>query len=175
VNILLAELFEDINGNLDPTSFALNSVPNDLSSMVVVDDYEIKIDLSENTFVGTTEFTVSVCDESGSCVEKTYSITIEGEEPGELVIYNAVSPNGDGNNDFMEITSIDQYPDNHLVVFDRWGNKVFEVESYDNNTRKFEGMGNVGSKGKLPTGTYYYQLSIEELSKVFRGFIVLKN
>ena len=92
-----------------------------------------------------------------------------------MIIYNAISPNGDGQNDFMEIQSIEQYPDNTLVVFDRWGGKVFEIEGYDNVEKRFTGMRNVSGNHLLPTGTYYYQLQIEELSKKYRGFLVIKN
>ncbi|MFZ4263891.1 gliding motility-associated C-terminal domain-containing protein, partial [Sphingobacterium sp. HJSM2_6] len=44
--------------------------------------------------------------------------------PNCLKIYNEFSPNDDGQNDYFYIDCIDQYPDNQLEIFNRWGNLV---------------------------------------------------
>jgi len=72
-------------------------------------------------------------------------------------VYNAVSPNGDGKNDFMTIGNIEMYPDNKLTLYNRWGDEVFSISNYDNNTRVFKGL---SPNGKLlPAGTYYYKIN----------------
>src|SRR5690606_16239843 len=80
--------------------------------------------------------------------------------PGDVVIYQGVSPDGDGVNDYFIIDNIEQFPDNQVTIFNRWGRKVFETRSYNSNGNVFRGYaeGNaIVNKGDmLPTGTYYY-------------------
>jgi len=63
-----------------------------------------------------------------------------------LTFPNVITPNGDGYNDFFVITNGDKYPNNKLVVFNRWGKIVFEQTNYDN---KWDG-------DSLAEGTYFY-------------------
>lgn len=81
-------------------------------------------------------------------------------QPGDVVIYNGVTPDGDGMNDYFIIDNINQFPNNHVTIYNRWGRKVYETYSYDSNGNVFNGtaQGNaiVNQGEKLPTGTYYY-------------------
>ena len=43
------------------------------------------------------------------------------------------SPNGDGANDLFIIPGLDEYPNNSITIFNRWGNKIFEAAPYENN------------------------------------------
>lgn len=83
----------------------------------------------------------------------------------DVIIYNAVSPNGDGHNDFFRIENINRYPNNHVQIFNRWGALVFETRNYDSNGNVFtgisEGKGTIQRNEKLPTGTYYYVVKYE--------------
>lgn len=84
------------------------------------------------------------------------------EREVDLVIYNAVSPNGDDKNDFFYIKGIDKYPDNTVEVFNRWGILVYETKGYNESDRVFRGFSDgratVTRSEGLPTGTYYYIL-----------------
>src|SRR5690606_21910144 len=40
-------------------------------------------------------------------------------------LFNQISPNGDGINDALYINCIDQFPNNSIQIFDRYGNEVF--------------------------------------------------
>ena len=73
-----------------------------------------------------------------------------------ILLPNALTPNGDGNNDVFYIHNIWLYPKNHLLIFNRWGNKVAEIDGYNND---WEGKN--GSE-KLPEATYYYVLELGE-------------
>tara|TARA_R110002020_G_scaffold41194_1_gene121460 strand:+ start:9325 stop:14112 length:4788 start_codon:yes stop_codon:yes gene_type:complete len=81
-----------------------------------------------------------------------------------LRVYNAVSPNNDGLNDFLKIEGMECYPDNTVQIFNRWGILVFEVSGYDNATTVFRGFSDGRSTIKrseaLPAGTYFYVLHI---------------
>ncbi len=76
----------------------------------------------------------------------------------ELVIFSGFSPNGDGVNDDFRVLGIEEFPDNRFIVFNRWGNEVFNQRGYDNSLAKaFTGRWN----GKdLPDGTYFYVLDL---------------
>lgn len=93
---------------------------------------------------------------------------------GAVMVYNALSPNGDDKNDFVVIGNIESYPDNRFTVFNRWGDKVFEITGYDNRERVFRGRSNLGDEKVLVNGTYFYTLEGSNGLKK-NGFIVLRN
>ena len=102
----------------------------------------------------------------------------EGEVGGKLVVYNAVSPNDDGLNDFFKILNIDQFPNNIVTIYTRWGDKVFEMSGYDNFDNKFDGQSNIGASYLLAEGTYYYVVEkgeTDDKSDRVSGFLVLSN
>ena len=74
-----------------------------------------------------------------------------------LKIYNGVSANADGRNDYFFVDCIDYFPNNNVQIFNRDGTRVWEADGYDNASVRFEGFSNVGRAGlQLPTGTYFY-------------------
>ncbi|WP_067029600.1 gliding motility-associated C-terminal domain-containing protein [Allomuricauda sp. CP2A] len=78
-------------------------------------------------------------------------------------IYNGISPNGDGVNDYFEIEGIENYPDNTLKVFNRWGVLVFEMDGYGLGNKLFNGHSDskvtIEKNRRLPSGTYFYTLT----------------
>ena len=84
------------------------------------------------------------------------------EEDAPFLIPQGFSPNGDGVNDLFVIVGLDQFPDNALTIFNRWGNKVFEQKPYDNNWGGEDAVGSFSlGNGVLPEGTYFYILTLE--------------
>jgi gliding motility-associated-like protein len=100
-------------------------------------------------------------------------IALATAEPG-LKVYNAVSANDDGLNDFLMIENIENFPENKLSVFNRWGDKVFEIRDYDNAARAFKGWSNVQGEKELVNGTYFYVLELPQ-GETLRGFLAVKN
>lgn len=100
---------------------------------------------------------------------------------GDVVIYNLVSPDGDGKNDYFVIDNINKYPNNKVEVFNRWGVKVYETTDYDNaqNNNVFrgysEGRVTVNKNEKLPTGTYFYIVSYEYKDAQGQGSRMIKK
>lgn len=82
--------------------------------------------------------------------------------PEELIFPNVFTPNGDGQNEYLEIVN-GQYYDNTIVVFNRWGQKVFETTNYRNAWR-----GN-----DLPEGTYYYIFTTKIDGKEHAGHVTI--
>ena len=85
-----------------------------------------------------------------------------GEED-EFEIFNGVTPNGDGAHDFFQVLGIENYPNNNMKIFNRWGVLIYETDGYDDGTNVFrgisEGRSTVRQGEELPTGTYYYVLT----------------
>ncbi|MEQ8474152.1 MAG: gliding motility-associated C-terminal domain-containing protein, partial [Marinoscillum sp.] len=91
-----------------------------------------------------------------------------------LKVYNGISANGDGKNDFMIIDCIDYFPNNHMTVYNRDGTLVYEADGYNNLDVRFDGTGNVGRTGlKLPIGTYFYFIDKGDGSPVINGYLEL--
>lgn len=101
-----------------------------------------------------------------------FSLAVASELSGEVLVYNAVSANEDGLNDYLEIANITNYPNNKLIVFNRWGDVVFEINGYNNTDKVFKGVNNSGSL--LPKGTYFYRLDLGDGSLVKSGYISVK-
>jgi gliding motility-associated-like protein len=85
----------------------------------------------------------------------------------------ALTPNGDGANDFFVLKIVDEYPSNNLVIFNRDGLKVYEKADYQN---EFNGIGNkkiIQKDQHLPAGVYFYILEIKEHNLKYQGYIYL--
>ncbi len=70
----------------------------------------------------------------------------------KITIPNVFTPNGDGRNDFFVIDGIDQMTGTHLIVFNRWGNKIFESTDYKND---WDGE-------NAADGVYYFILTFKD-------------
>lgn len=101
------------------------------------------------TSVGQYE-TELIVSNIGGCKD-TFNVEV-CVDPIPIKTYNTFSPNGDGYNDFFEIDNIEAYPNNHLIVFNRYGNVVYERNGYAND---WPGT-NYRTNEPLPDGAYFY-------------------
>lgn len=96
--------------------------------------------------------------------------------PGCLTIYNEITPNGDGLNDYLWVECIENYPDNTMTIFNRYGNKIYQAAGYKND---WSGMANVpgvvGSGDAIPSGTYYYVLKINNPEFESAGWVYVQR
>ena len=95
---------------------------------------------------------------------------------GEIVVSKTVTANGDGINDMFEITGVEYCGYTFdVMIFNRWGDKVFESRNYENNWGGFAPDNSFGNSGMLPAGTYYYIIKVNEQPafEPFNGFIYL--
>jgi gliding motility-associated-like protein len=103
------------------------------------------------------------------------TVTVTDAAADEVLVHQAVSPNGDGINDFLYIEGIEQYLNNRLTIINRNGVKIFEINGYDNTSHVFDGHSNI--TGSLQQqGTYFYLLQYTVNGEGTRktGFFVLK-
>jgi large repetitive protein len=95
---------------------------------------------------------------------------IDLKEPMPLSIPSGYSPNGDGHNDYFMIQGIDAFPENELVIYNRWGNEVYSKTNYSND---WDGLSNNGKQ--LPEGTYFVLLRIPSLKIVMNSYVDLRR
>ena len=109
------------------------------------------------------DFCELLCDEA--VVTITFSEEVFCRPP------NIFTPNSDGINDAFIIPCLDnnRYPQNRLIVFNEWGQEVFEGKPYQND---WEGS---YSGAQLPVGTYFYVLDLGEGQKPINGFLILQR
>src|SRR5690606_10459442 len=89
-------------------------------------------------------------------------------------VHPAVSPNGDGFNEFLIIEGIRNYHDNRLYIVNKNGTEVADIHGYNNVDKTFRGIGSGGLR--LPAGTYFYLLEIRENGnwKHRKGYFILR-
>ena len=126
----------------------------------------------ENLTVGQNIFIWTVTN--GVCPATADTVVITLNDCATLIIPDAFSPNGDGVNDVYVIDGLQYYPDNSLLVFNRWGTEVLKRSPYNNNwDGRSEAKLNWGEE--LPESTYYYVLDPGNGDEPYTGYIYLKR
>ncbi|GAB2700639.1 hypothetical protein GCM10027037_26880 [Mucilaginibacter koreensis] len=112
----------------------------------------------------TTTTTYTLIASNGTCNENA-SITVHVLQP--VLIYNTFTPNGDGLNDLWNIEHIEDYPEAHIQIFNRWGVLLFQSIGYSHPwDGKYKGA-------DVPAGTYYYLIQLQHEEKPLSGYITL--
>ena len=115
-----------------------------------------------------TLYTVTVTDANG-CMN-TASVNVLVNADFSIHPYNVITPDGNGENDTWTVEHIERYPGAQVRIINRWGEEVFYSRGYSNAG----GWKGVNKKGDiLPEGTYYYIITLDEDSKVYKGAVTL--
>ncbi|MBL7813488.1 MAG: gliding motility-associated C-terminal domain-containing protein [Saprospiraceae bacterium] len=118
-------------------------------------------------FCGRDSFLYVICNTVGC---DSAWVRIEVSCGDSIIIYNAVSHNDDGKNDGFYIRGIENYPDNEVIVFNRWGNEVFRKKGYRNDDA-WKGIWNGFT---VPDGTYFYCIYLNDAQgQRFIGYLQL--
>lgn len=92
-------------------------------------------------------------------------------EPTLLEIPNGISPNGDGFNDSFQVRGLDNFPVNTLIVFNRWGNQVYEESNY-RNSNPWYGTNKNGDQ--LAEGTYFVIVELSGADNL-KGYLEIRR
>jgi gliding motility-associated-like protein len=170
----LTLLISDPDNNVNFSS--LRVINNETSKGIAafIDaSYNLIINYEGNPFTGNDRITIEVCDLAGVCAQRIFDIDVAGA----VEVFNGITPDGDGLNDFLFIKYIDVIEgalNNRVTILNRWGDVVFEIDNYDNLSRVFAGQTNSGKD--LPSGTYFYRIEFAQgTSGTLTGFITLKR
>jgi gliding motility-associated-like protein len=141
--------------------------------------------MPEFEFIGEDQFEYEACDSNLNCYSATVIIDVIpfGMTNGEISVIPGFSPDGDGINDSFTILNVSQYPQCKVTIFNRWGNILYETDSYDpeqpwdGTVTKGNGTGN-----KVTPGTYFYiietgksMVNPAQSDKKLSGFVVIKH
>ncbi|MDZ4664943.1 MAG: gliding motility-associated C-terminal domain-containing protein [Bacteroidota bacterium] len=103
------------------------------------------------TYTAAGTYTVVLLAKKGSCVDSSMKI-IRVEIPSKMDIPNVFTPNGDKVNDVFRLIA-SSLKEVSITIFDRWGNKVYELASETGNFG-WDGKNQYGKE--CATGTYFY-------------------
>ena len=196
-NVILVDTFLDGNGNLislteEPEFDSANQ--GSLEGTLLVGEtatYLASFTITQSAIdargvsnsviaTGSTRFSSTATDTSDNDEDSDGNTTDDPTvtELGCLTVFNEFSPNGDGIGDTLVISCIDNYPNNKLEVYNRWGNIVYTKRGYS-STDEWDGTSNgratVNADEKLPVGTYYYVLDFGDGSKPKVGWLYINR
>jgi len=115
-------------------------------------------------FKGNVVFDYLLCFETPTCPTQCdtgaviIDVLLDPKDPG-VYVPDGITPNNDGINDRLVIEGLNNYEQNELIIFDRWGNVVFQASPYKNGWD-----GSYNNTG-LPEGAYYYVLKTDVTNK----------
>ena len=165
INPVTIDIFE--NDIFDPDSLIFGIITGVSHGTLISNPDGSFTYLAEAGFCGDVDsFTYFI---SNGTISDTATVTIE-VLCDEIFVFNGFSPNNDGVNETLEIQGIDNFPNNVVSIFNRWGNRVYFIEGYTNDepwTGRFDGK-------DLPDGTYFYIINDGEGTK-YTGWLQIRR
>ena len=91
----------------------------------------------------------------------------------EFEIPEGFSPNNDQINDVFVIRGIENFPNNHIRIYNRWGALIYEMHAYANQWDGKTTKSNTLNSNELPTTSYFYLLDLGNGTPILKGSIYL--
>lgn len=113
----------------------------------------------------TTDYFYTVTDNFGCQASDTLTVTVIPSE--EFEIMNLITANNDQFNDEWIIKGLANFPGTEVIVFNVYGDKIYENKDYSNN---WEGT---YKDKRLPNGTYYYVVKQGIVGTVYKGTLTI--
>jgi gliding motility-associated-like protein len=121
---------------------------------------------------GIDQFVYQICDSVNVC--DTAKVTIDIYD-GPVWIPEAISVNGDGQNEFFVIRGLESYKNSTLVIYTKSGQLIYKSMDYKNDWSGQALNSSLKDGERLPTGTYYYVLRLGGTNRYIKGFVYLLN
>jgi gliding motility-associated-like protein len=119
-------------------------------------------------------YTVTISDSNNCKIDTAFTVGVrciqDSARNGKTgFVYDVITPNGDGLNDKWVVNKIFDYPNNELLIYNRWGQVVYSVKPYRNT---WDGTTNAGNE--LPAGAYYYLIKLNnDKQEVWSGSVTV--
>ncbi len=120
------------------------------------------------SFRDSTVLSVLLEDDNGCGMYHQIAINVIDDLSELIDGYNVITPNGDNKNDLLIFDGISKFVSPKLVIYNRWGNVIYQDDSYNNN------WGGIVDGKLLPTGEYFYTLKVDEVI-IKSNFSILYN
>ncbi|MCU0346625.1 MAG: gliding motility-associated C-terminal domain-containing protein, partial [Saprospiraceae bacterium] len=154
--------------NFNYADYTINILQQPLNGTVEQASDSIYVFRPDAGFWGTDNLIVEFCYVNcpGLCdIAKITLITNYSDD--ECVITTVISPNDDGANDEMVVSCAETSLSNTLVVYNQWGDKVYEAAPYLNDWKgTYEGQ-------PLPDGTYFFVFQQDSDTAPKKGFVMI--
>ncbi|SNS79326.1 conserved repeat domain-containing protein/gliding motility-associated C-terminal domain-containing protein, partial [Belliella buryatensis] len=111
----------------------------------------IRVQVRANALPGTSAQTITnvvTVSSAGEEINPVDNTDSDVNTVNPFFIPNVITPNGDNRNDSFEIKGLSKFASNEIVIFNRYGDHVFERTNYQNDW----------TADNLPAGTYFYVL-----------------
>ncbi len=170
----------DVNDELDdPYNDLPNTDNDDESDYRDTDDDDDGIETIDEDVNGDGDYANDDSDGDGT-PNYLQPDLIETED--EVKVFNVLTPNGDGVHDVLKISGLENFPNNTLKIYNRWGVLVYTTKAYDTEGNIFDGTSTgrvtINKDNKLPVGTYFYILDYEQSTgnmKSLSGYIYINR
>jgi gliding motility-associated-like protein len=170
----------DVNDELDNP---FDQLPNTDSDLEVdyrdTDDDDDGIETIDEDVDGDGNYANDDSDGDGIPNYLDADLGVQGDT---IEVFNVLTPNGDGVHDVLQISGLENYPNNTLHIYNRWGVMVYTTNAYGTEGNVFDGTSNgrvtIDVDNKLPVGTYFYILDYEEPNgtmKSLSGYIYINR
>ncbi len=126
--------------------------------------FDLTAYLASTTVNEELPITISLTVTRPDGCSKEHTITVENIY---CDIPKGISPNGDGDNDFFDLTMMNV---KQLNIFNRYGTKVYSKSNY---TNEWTGLSDSGQE--LPDGTYYYVIEFANGQETKTGWVYINR
>jgi gliding motility-associated-like protein len=175
IGVNAVTIYVNANDVGDETSITIISQPN---NGIVTDQGNGELTYTpEGGYTGVDSLDYVICDPNCTNTCDTASVYITVKQLDSLIIPNGFTPNNDNFNDYFVIKNLEQYTNNSIIIFNRWGDEVYTAAPYKNDWDGTSGNPNVISSGnQVVEGTYFFvlDLGVEGKEKI-SGFIDLRR
>lgn len=189
-----------VGGTFNPDDYNITFVPGNIevvpAPLTIIADNKLKLYGAPNPLLTVTYSglvngdsndqlaaqPVAVTTATATSLPGDYPITVSGASspdyiisyvPGILTITqsysipNAFTPNGDGINDTWHIQFLDSYQDCTVTIFNRLGQNLYYSNGYGS---PWDGTYRGGA---VPTGVYYYVITLKNINKTLSGYVTI--
>ncbi|WP_177195228.1 MBG domain-containing protein [Parapedobacter indicus] len=127
--------------------------------------------------LGTVTITATQVGDGNYEAADPVTVTVRVVDPSSdfpVRVHRALSPNGDGINEYLVIEAIKDHPDNRVTIVNRNGTVLWEASGYDNDRVVFRGIST--GQQQLPAGTYFYivEVKVDGKREHRKGYFVIR-